>query len=81
MKVKRRSEFTVSLTKDGYEPVQTIVMSTVDGVGSAGMLSNVLLGGVRGVGLIGAGIDAGTGATHTHSPNPLRLDLVAVENG
>ena len=34
------------------------------------MAGNVLLGGV-----IGAGIDASTGAMHSHKPNPLRVTL------
>ena len=34
------------------------------------MAGNVLVGG-----LIGAGIDAGTGAMHSHKPNPLVVTL------
>lgn len=35
------------------------------------MAGNVLVGGI-----IGAGIDAGTGAMHSHKPNPLIVTMV-----
>lgn len=70
VKVKRRSDFTLSIEKEGYEPVKTIVTSSIDGAGTAGMAGNVILGG-----LIGAGIDAGTGAMHSHKPNPLQITM------
>ena len=71
VKVKRRGDFVVTLTKDGYETTTATVTSSIDGGGSAGMAGNVLLGGV-----IGAGVDAGTGAMHSHKPNPLVVELV-----
>ena len=71
VKVKRRGDFVVTLTKEGYETTTATVTSSIDGGGSAGMAGNVLLGGV-----IGAGVDAGTGAMHSHKPNPLVVELV-----
>ena len=71
VQVKRRGDFTVTLEKEGYEPAEATVTSSIDGAGSAGMAGNVLLGG-----LIGAGIDAGSGAMHSHKPNPLQINLV-----
>lgn len=68
--VKRRGDFTVTIEKDGYETVQATVTSSIDNAGSAGMAGNVLLGGI-----IGAGVDAGTGAMHSHKPNPLVVRL------
>jgi len=38
------------------------------------MAGNVLLGGV-----IGAGVDAGTGAMHSHKPNPLVVELTPID--
>lgn len=70
VKVKRRSDFTLNIEKDGYRPVTATVTSSVDGAGAAGMAGNVILGG-----LIGAGIDAGTGAMHSHKPNPLQISM------
>lgn len=68
--VKRRGDFVVTITKEGYETVTATVTSSVDDAGAAGMAGNVLLGG-----FIGAGVDAGTGAMHSHKPNPLTVKL------
>lgn len=74
LKVKRRGDFTVTLAKDGYETVNASVTSSVDGGGAAGMAGNVILGGI-----IGAGVDAGTGAMHAHKPNPLVVTLTPLD--
>ena len=50
--------------------MRSTVTSSVDGGGAAGMAGNVLLGGI-----VGAGVDAGTGAMHSHKPNPLVVNL------
>lgn len=71
VKVKRKGDFTVTIEKEGYESIVSTVTSSIDGGGAAGMAGNVLVGG-----LIGAGIDAGTGAMHSHKPNPLTVTLV-----
>ena len=75
LKVKRRSDFTVLVEKKGYESVTATVTSSIDGAGAAGMAGNVLVGGI-----IGAGIDAGTGAMHSHKPNPLIVRLIRLES-
>ena len=41
------------------------------GAGAAGMAGNIVLGG-----LIGAAVDAGTGATKQLKPNPVKVTLV-----
>ena len=74
LKVKRRGDFVVTLEKEGYETVRASITSSVDGAGAAGMAGNVLLGG-----LIGAGVDAGTGAMHSHKPNPLVVTMQKLE--
>ena len=71
VKVKRRGDIVVTLTKDGFETIQTTITSSVDSGGGAAMAGNVILGGI-----IGAGVDAGTGAMHSHKPNPLSVKLV-----
>ena len=76
IKVKRRGDFVVGIEKDGYEEVTATVTSSIDSAGSAGMAGNVLIGG-----LIGAGVDAGTGAMHSHKPNPLSVNLVRIGFG
>ncbi|MEM7099013.1 MAG: PEGA domain-containing protein [Pseudomonadota bacterium] len=71
VKVKRRGDFVLTIEKQGFETLTTNVTSSVDGAGAAGMAGNVLVGGI-----IGAGVDAGTGAMHSHKPNPLVVELV-----
>ncbi len=68
--VGRRDTLTVFVTKPGYKPRTVIVQSEVGGGGAAGMAGNVLFGGI-----IGAGVDAGTGAMYEHKPNPLMVQL------
>lgn len=70
VKVKRRGMLQVVISKDGYETLRTTVASSVDGGGAAGMAGNVIFGG-----LIGAAVDAGSGAMHSHKPNPLEVEL------
>lgn len=70
LKKKRKHGFTVDIAKDGYEPVKTDVVSTGSKAGAWGMAGNALVGG-----LIGVGIDAGSGATRDLSPNPLVVKL------
>jgi hypothetical protein len=74
VKVKRRGDFTVEISKEGYETVTATVTSSIDGAGGAGMAGNVLVGGI-----IGAGIDAGSGAMHSHRPNPLTVQLTKAD--
>ena len=70
MKMSRRSEFDVDVTKAGYKPVRVHVTNKVKGQGGAAMAGNVILGGI-----IGAGVDAGTGAMLDLVPNPVVVVL------
>lgn len=70
LKVKRRSEFDVDITKDGYKPARVHVTNKVSGAGGAAMAGNVVLGGI-----IGAGVDAGSGAMLDLVPNPVVIAL------
>ena len=69
-RIKRNSNFTVTITKPGYKTVNTEVSHTTSGAGAAGMAGNVLIGGV-----IGIGVDAVTGASQDLKPNPLHVVL------
>lgn len=73
LRVPRRGDFVVTLEKEGYETVRSTVASSIDSGGGTAMAGNVIFGG-----LIGAGVDAGSGAMHSHKPNPLVVKLVAV---
>ena len=75
LRVKRRSDFVVTIKMDGYETVNSNVTSSVDGGGSAAMAGNLFVGGI-----IGAGIDAGTGAMHSQRPNPLVVELKLLDD-
>ena len=70
LKKKRKENFVVFINKNGYEPVEVSIISETAGAGAAGMAGNVLVGG-----LIGAGVDAATGATKRLTPNPLKVTL------
>ena len=71
LNVGRKDEFSVTIEKAGYEPQTVFVGTRVAGSGVAGFAGNVLLGGV-----IGMGVDAATGATLEHFPNPVAVVLI-----
>lgn len=74
--LKRKYPFAVEICKVGYATVNTQVVSQVSGAGGTAMAGNVLLGG-----LIGAGVDAGSGAMKDLRPNPLAVTLEAAAPG
>lgn len=69
-RISRESEFTVTVSKEGYGTTTHSVTHRTAGGGSAGMAGNVILGG-----LIGAAVDANSGATQDLVPNPLIVHL------
>lgn len=69
-KMPRKSEFTVTVTKPGYKTYTGSVVTKVAGAGGAAMAGNVLVGG-----LIGAGVDASSGAMLDLVPNPMKVTL------
>ncbi len=75
LKMPRKSEFDVTISKDGYETIKTHVGNQVAGGGAAGMAGNVLLGGI-----IGAGVDAASGSMLELIPNPLTVKMAPVGN-
>lgn len=68
--VKRRENLVVKIKKDGYEPVEATVTSTVGDGGGTAMAGNIIFGG-----LIGAAIDGGNGSNKTLKPNPVSVKL------
>lgn len=64
--VKRKLEFTVTATREGYDTATVAVKTKVSGEGAAGFAGNVVAGGV-----IGMGVDAVNGAALDHVPNPV----------
>jgi hypothetical protein len=72
MKMPRKTEFDVTVTKAGYGTKTNHVRSVVSGGGTAGMVGNAVLGGV-----IGIVVDASDGAMNDLTPNPLNVTLEA----
>ncbi len=70
LKKKRKGSFVVFITKEGYEPVEVQVTNQVAGAGAVGIAGNVVLGG-----LIGAVVDASSGAMLKLVPNPMEVEL------
>lgn len=68
--VSRRDTLMVTVSKPGYKTRTVVLNSEVGSGGAAGMAGNVFVGGI-----IGAGVDAGTGAMYEHKPNPLMVIL------
>src|SRR3712207_1209923 len=70
LEVSRKSEFVATFSKDGYKSQDVMVQTRVAGSGAAGFAGNVLIGG-----LVGMGVDAATGSTLEHYPNPVSASL------
>lgn len=70
IKMPRKSQFTATVSKEGYKSVDIIVTNSVKTGGGTAMAGNVLIGG-----LIGAGIDASSGAMLDLTPNPVTITL------
>jgi hypothetical protein len=68
--ISREAEFSVTISKPGYRTTTHAVTHATAGAGGAGMAGNVLLGGI-----IGAAIDANSGATQNLVPNPLVVHM------
>jgi hypothetical protein len=68
LQVGRKDEFSVSFTMPGFEDQTVVVKTQLAGAGAAGFAGNVLVGGV-----VGMGVDAATGSTLEHVPNPVSV--------
>ncbi|RMG30990.1 MAG: PEGA domain-containing protein [Gammaproteobacteria bacterium] len=74
LRKKRKDSFVVHISKPGYQPVEVQVVNEVSGGGAAGMAGNVIFGG-----LIGAAVDAGSGAMLHLVPNPVDVKLEPID--
>jgi hypothetical protein len=70
LKMPRKSAFVATITKPGYKTVEATVGNRVSTGGGAAMAGNLLLGGI-----IGGGVDAGSGAMLDLRPDPLVVRL------
>lgn len=69
-RMARKSGFTVTVSKEGYIDQTQTVESAMAGAGGAALAGNILVGGI-----IGAGVDASSGALNDLRPNPLIVTL------
>ncbi len=70
----RKDEFSVTISKAGFEPQTLEVKTRPSEEGKSAMAGNIVAGG-----LIGAGLDAANGADLDHFPNPIQATLVPVK--
>lgn len=70
LELKRKRDWKVVFAKDGYKPVEAVLEKKVTGGGIASGAGNVIAGGI-----IGIGVDAGTGANLDLRPNPMIAEL------
>jgi len=70
LELKRNQNHTLTAKLGGYETEQAVVTKSVSGGGAAGMAGNILVGGI-----IGAGIDATSGAMYDLSPTAVAFYL------
>jgi hypothetical protein len=66
----RKDEFNVTFSRPGYQSETVFVRTQVAGAGAAGFAGNLVVGGV-----VGMGVDAATGSTLEHVPNPVSVTL------
>ncbi len=66
IEVARSSQFVATFSMPGHRDAQVPVATRVAGSGAAGFAGNILIGGI-----VGMGVDAATGATLEHYPNPV----------
>jgi hypothetical protein len=73
--ISRKQEFVATFDLPGHHSQQIPVTTGVSGGGAAGMAGNVLIGGV-----VGIVVDASTGATLDHSPNPVFATMTPIHS-
>lgn len=71
LKVERSDEFDATFSKAGCQTQIVPVRTKLANAGAAGFAGNIIAGGV-----IGMGVDAATGASYDHVPNPVQVTLV-----
>ncbi len=73
IKMPRKSEFTAKINKPGYREATVVVTNKVASGGGLAMAGNLVAGGI-----IGAGVDASSGAMLDLTPNPAVVVLEPV---
>ena len=68
IKLKRSIGHKLNFSKAGYQPASAVVTPSISGGGAAGMAGNLLLGGI-----VGAAVDAGSGAMYDLAPSRVHV--------
>jgi PEGA domain len=75
LELNRKWTYNVTFAKEGHKDLTAMLEPKLSGDGTAGMAGNILLGGI-----IGAGVDASTGAMNDLRPNPMVALLAPTES-
>ncbi|MGL4495434.1 MAG: PEGA domain-containing protein [Beijerinckiaceae bacterium] len=70
LQVDRKAEFSINYQKPGYRDASVNVTTRIASAGVAGFAGNIIIGGI-----VGMGVDAATGSTLEHTPNPAHATL------
>jgi uncharacterized protein YceK len=70
LNVPRKDPFILTVAKAGYHSEQVTVGTAIQGGGTAGLVGNVVGGGI-----VGVVVDASSGAANDHVPNPVIVKL------
>jgi hypothetical protein len=73
LQFSRKDEFVATFSMPGHVEQQVQVNTRIAGAGAAGFVGNAVVGG-----LIGMGVDAATGSTLEHFPNPVSVIMEPV---
>lgn len=74
LEIRRNQEFSATFNLEGFETQTVPVGTRVAAAGAAGFAGNLLAGGV-----VGMAVDASTGATLEHFPNPVMVTFGTTE--
>lgn len=74
VEVSRKTDFKAFAEREGYQPGEIQIATKMGGGGGAAMAGNILVGGI-----IGVGVDAASGATLDHYPNPAVIVLKPID--
>ena len=75
LELKRKRTWRVDFALEGYKPASALLKPELSGGGLAAGAGNALIGG-----LVGVGIDAGTGANLDLRPNPMVAELEPLDS-
>ncbi|MGJ8639032.1 MAG: PEGA domain-containing protein [Opitutaceae bacterium] len=76
VEAKRNSNLYVTITKDGYKPLETALLSSIDGASlGIGTAANFLF-----LPIVNDVIDYKTGANYSLKPNPLFVTLIPINS-